>query len=98
MKCDTHSHYDENGEEMRKNKLAYETFKEANEKAKILNLARGRKKMLSAYKCKICGKYHIGKNGKYITEEYRKRVTPTIKLKGLTVTGKIDLTPLKKNK
>ena len=97
MECTTFSHIDEDtGEAVMKNKIPYATLREANMKAKLLNIQPTRIKMLGAYKCSKCHKFHIGKNGKNITEEYRKKTKKKVRLKGLTIIGKIDLTPYAK--
>ncbi len=51
-------------------KIAYDTLDEAIKAAKYVNSLPRTVTKHVAYKCKDCYKYHIGRNGKPITEKY----------------------------
>ena len=62
--CKTFSHLDENGDKVWKNKKKFNTLDEAIIEAKRINsLSKTIHKVVS-YKCTVCHKYHIGRNGK----------------------------------
>lgn len=50
-------------------KKAYDTDKEAIEAARKLNASQHQISKAVAYKCPICFKWHIGRNGKALTEK-----------------------------
>lgn len=93
--CQTLSHYDELGEPVFKNKFKYETHDKAVAACKTLNVRGKQIKKLVTYKCKVCHKYHIGRNGKDITKKYVKKINNTIGKRkrelNLKIVGKIDL-------
>ncbi len=91
--CQTLSHYDELGKPVFKNKFKYETHDKAVSACKTLNLRDKQITKLITYKCKICHKYHIGRNGKDITKKYVKKISNTIGKRelNLKIVGKIDL-------
>ena len=92
MECTTFSHIDEKtGERIHKPKLFYKTHFEAENQAKLQNIEYEKKYVLKAYKCTKCKKYHIGRNGDIITEEYLKEIKKTVRLQGLKILGKIEL-------
>lgn len=72
----TFSHYNEKGEKVYKAKKTFETDKEAIEAARIKNLNPKTIHKYVAYKCKVCHKWHVGNNGRELTdkdrEHYRK--------------------------
>ena len=80
-----------------KPKRAYEDHASAIEACKKLNMRPEQITKLVSYKCKVCYKYHIGRNGKKITDKYREK--HTIKAsdsvnKSFKIIGKIDLDKL----
>lgn len=91
MECKTFSHIDENGEKVFKSKKTYDTHDEAIAKCKKLNLADKQINKLVSYKCKECCKYHIGRNGKPITDKYRNRIIKNKPKPTFKIIGKIDL-------
>lgn len=62
-----------------KEKVGYSTDKEAIERARIMNCREDTIHKLVAYKCPICQKWHIGRNGKVLSDKdkwhYRKVYT-----------------------
>lgn len=75
----TFSHYDEFCEKRYKAKIAYETEQEAIAAARRENLNPKNIHKLSAYKCNICQKWHIGRNSrKELTDEEREKIRKKI--------------------
>lgn len=76
--CNTFSHYDEHsGEKLYKPKKKYKSMELAIDKAKEMNLKKfnhGEKDKVVAYKCEICHKYHIGKNGSTLSDKYINKI------------------------
>lgn len=95
------------GKETLKNKIAYNTLDEAIIVCRIVNLYPDRTDKVAPYKCTVCHKYHIGRNGTKISEKYRKKAKRLIesdridalyfrnKNINLKVIGKIDLDKIK---
>lgn len=63
----------ENGLTVEKNKIAYDTDKEAITAARKMNLNGKQIHKAVAYKCKVCGKWHIGRNKTLLTDKEIKR-------------------------
>lgn len=79
--CETFSHIDINGEKVMKNKQKYDTDKEAIEEARKLNCLPETIHKVVAYKCITCGKWHIGRTSKVLTEkEYIKLIYQRVSL------------------
>lgn len=79
-----HSHtttYMVNGEIITKNKIAYETDKEAIETARYMNIKPKTIKKVVAYKCAVCGKWHVGRSNKDLTEKDREHYLKLTKLR-----------------
>lgn len=74
MQCLRFSNIDLNGEKVFKAKKAYDTQEEAITDAKVLNLRPNQITKLVPYRCKDCHKFHLGRNGKPITEKDKKRL------------------------
>lgn len=74
MQCNTFSHIDEEGQIVYKSKKTFDTLDEAISVCKKLNARPERINKVVSYKCTKCYKYHIGRNGKSITEKYRKKL------------------------
>ena len=64
--CKTFSHIGENGEKVWKDKVKFLTLDDAIIEAKRMNNLPKTIHKLVAYKCTVCHKYHIGRNGKLI--------------------------------
>jgi hypothetical protein len=97
--CQTISGYDKDGNPILKDKIKYDTHDKAVKACKTQNIRESRIKKLVTYKCKVCNKYHIGRNGKNIKAKYRRKLRRAndlagkLKMKvGIKVIGKIDLT------
>jgi len=69
MKCETLSHIDTDGKKVMKPKRQFNTLDEAIKEAKKRNAEFNTITKLVAYKCDKCFKYHIGRNGKTITDK-----------------------------
>lgn len=109
MMCDTLVKIDSDGRKEYKHKKAYNTLDEAITQAKKINAREDQVTKLVSYKCTYCHKYHIGRNGKTLTdkdrEKYRKELGISIKIlgkidldkdkKGFNVLGWIDLNKIK---
>lgn len=100
--CKTITGYTEDGEAILKDKHKYDTHEKAVIACKTLNLQNDHVKKLVTYKCNVCYKFHIGRNGSSIDEKYKKRVRKQNNLigesrmrVGIKVVGKIDLTNLR---
>lgn len=70
-KCTTFSHIDEDGHIVEKNKICYDTDKEAIEVARRINLKEKTIHKMVAYKCDVCHLWHIGKSRRILTEKDR---------------------------
>jgi predicted CXXCH cytochrome family protein len=73
MECQTLESYDENHNPILKSKLKFETLDLAIEHAKKVNSLDHIIHKVVAYKCKQCHKYHVGRNGKELTEKERNK-------------------------
>lgn len=71
MECETIDRYDENLKPIFKPKLKFETLDEAIEHAKHVNSKDHIIHKVVAYKCRKCFKYHVGRNGKELTDKER---------------------------
>ena len=72
--CKTFAYFDKSGKRVYKNKIQYNTEKEALEKAFEINLEKTQIRKVAAYKCKVCGKWHLGRTIKYIDDLERERI------------------------
>jgi len=71
MQCETIKY--ENGVAVTKPKRSYETLDGAISHAKEINSNSKIIHKVVAYKCKKCMKYHLGRNGKEVTDKERKK-------------------------
>jgi predicted RNA-binding Zn-ribbon protein involved in translation (DUF1610 family) len=71
MDCKTFSHINEHGTKTYKYKHKFNTLDDAIAECKKLNAKPNQLTKLVSYKCPECHKYHIGRNGKPVTEKYR---------------------------
>ena len=77
----TFTYYDEKGNKHYKAKKGYNTQDQAVEMARRLNLSPQTIHKYSAYKCQICGKWHIGKNkNRVLTEQDREKIKKQIQV------------------
>jgi len=72
--CQALNYYDELGRPVYKNKHQFASHELAVKACKIYNLKEQQIKKLVTYKCNICFKYHIGRNGNDIKPKYIKRI------------------------
>lgn len=96
MTCDTLVKTDLDGRKVYKKKEPYNTLDEAILAAKKMNAKESTIHKLVGYKCNYCFKYHIGRNGKLLTDKDRKKYQTELGI-GLKVLGKINLDLLQPN-
>lgn len=108
MECETKEYINQSGEWVMKPKRKYDTLDEAIKAAKIENSKNERIHKVVAYKCKICFKYHIGRNGKEIKDKERLKLQKSLKkqlkpnrltfhesLNNVKIVGFIDLSKIR---
>jgi len=71
MDCMTLERYDENLQPVYKPKKAFDTQDEAIEFAKFVNAQDHVIHKVVQYRCKVCKKYHLGRNGKELKDKER---------------------------
>jgi hypothetical protein len=71
MECTTIERYDTNGSPVLRAKRQFETLDEAIAAAKKVNSNDKIIHKVVAYKCTSCFKYHVGRNGKVLSEKDR---------------------------
>ena len=79
MYCRTFSHINDKGRKTYKDKKSFDTLKEAILECKILNAKPKQITKLVSYKCTDCHKYHIGRNGKMLTQKYKDKLNVELK-------------------
>lgn len=77
--CTTFSHIGLDGNPVEKKKKAYETDEEAILEARKLNSMSKTIHKLVAYKCATCGKWHIGRTWKELTDNDREHYQELLK-------------------
>lgn len=80
--CQTLLRYEPNGQPVFKPKQKFETLDDAIKECKLLNAMPHRIHKIVSYKCTVCHKYHVGRNGKEITSKLKEKLikeshTPT---------------------
>lgn len=65
-RCETLLYIDSNGNKITKPKKKFATLEDAISECKKLNSKENRISKLVSYKCPVCHKFHIGRNGKLI--------------------------------
>lgn len=73
MECETIQSYGADLKPIMKPKLKFETLDEAIKHAKYVNSLDHIIRKVVAYKCTKCFKYHVGRNGKELTEKQRNK-------------------------
>lgn len=71
MECNTIERYDENGNPVYKLKKKFDTLDQAIAHAKIVNSNDYVIHKVVAYKCRVCMKYHVGRNGSILKDKQR---------------------------
>lgn len=96
MTCNTKTQ-SEDGKLEWKYKRAFNTLDEAIAEAKKQNAKEDHTMKLVGYKCTYCFKYHIGRNGKLLTEKDKAKLKAEIKMnqKPMKIVGWIDLSKIK---
>lgn len=96
------------GKETVEKKIPYNTLDDAIIKCKEINIKPKVTEKVVPYKCTVCHKYHIGRNGKPITKKYRKKLenekqvlgwkkkVQSVKNIKFNIVGKIDLSKFSK--
>lgn len=79
MECETIERYDDNLNPIMKPKLKFDTLDDAIKHATWVNSKDNIIHKVVAYKCKKCFKYHVGRNGKEITNKERIKFKNKIK-------------------
>ena len=108
MQCTTLDRVEENGNMVMRPKKQFDTLDRAIAVAKIENAKPEHIHKVVAYKCDTCHKYHVGRNGKVLTEKERskrqqelssaareKEAKREYALANLKVVGYIDLSKIK---
>jgi len=72
--CNTLVRTEADGTKVYKDKKKFESLDAAIEACKEVNAQPHRINKLVSYKCRCCHKYHIGRNGKTITDKYRNKL------------------------
>lgn len=83
MECLRLERYDENHTPVYVPKIQYNTLDEAIKVAKQVNSQDRIIHKVVSYKCNVCHKYHIGRNGKELTEKQRNKFKTYIKQNGI---------------
>ena len=73
MQCTTLDRVEENGVMVMKPKRQFPTLDAAIAAAKVENARDDHDHKVVAYKCNVCFKYHIGRNGKPLTDKERNK-------------------------
>lgn len=98
MECFTFDRI-ESGEMIQRPKKKFDTLDKAIEVDKYENAKSEHIHKVVAYKCKVCHKYHIGRNGKQLTQKEidkrKKEIKEINSTKRLKIVGKIDLNNIK---
>jgi len=71
MECQRLERYDEKHNSIYVSKKAYDTQDEAIDFAKIINSEDHVIHKVVPYKCSVCHKYHLGRNGKELKDKER---------------------------
>jgi hypothetical protein len=80
MECLRLERYDENRNPVYVQKKAYNTQDEAIDVAKIINSQDHVIHKVVPYKCSVCHKYHLGRNGKELKDKERTKHKNQIKI------------------
>lgn len=72
MDCKRVERY-EDGKPVYRNKKSYDTQDEAIDFARIINSKDHVIRKVVPYRCKVCNKYHLGRNGKLLTDKQRQK-------------------------
>lgn len=73
MECTTFDRIQENGVMVSRPKKQFDTMDIAISVAKIENAKEHHIHKVVAYKCNVCCKYHVGRNGKKLTKKEKDR-------------------------
>lgn len=79
MKTGHTTTYIVNGQLIEKEKIAYETDKEAIETARHMNLRKETIRKVVAYKCPVCLKWHVGRSFRTLTDKDRDKYSKVAK-------------------
>lgn len=89
MECKTFSHIDEQGNKVYKFKYKFLTLDDAIARCKELNSRATQLTKLVSYKCMECHYYHIGRNGKPISDKYKTKLIESKPRPQFKIVGKI---------
>jgi len=91
MECTTKHINPVSGLEEDKPKKPFNTNEQAISHAKYVNGLPDRTYKVVAYKCPVCFKFHVGRNGKPLTKKYVDKITKPKTFQGFKIIGKIEL-------
>ena len=74
MECQTLERYDENLQPVYRKKKSFNTLDEAIATAKFINSQDNVIHKVVSYKCHVCHKYHVGRNGKELKDMERNKL------------------------
>lgn len=74
-----------------KPKKQFNTNEQAIAHAKYVNGLPNRINKVVPYKCPVCFKFHVGRNGKPLTEKYVAKITKPKVFQGFKIVGQIKL-------
>jgi len=74
MTCTTFDHIEENGQMIMRPKKQFDTLDAAIIVAKLENAKPDHIHKVVGYKCNVCHKYHIGRNGKELKDKERNKL------------------------
>jgi len=72
--CETLVRTDPDGTNVYKAKKNFDTLDDAIYACKRLNIQEHRISKVGSYKCKVCIKYHIGRTGKTLDDDYKSKL------------------------
>jgi hypothetical protein len=73
MECQRIERYDENRQPVYVPKKAFDTLEDAIVVAKFINSQDHVIHKVVSYKCKVCHKFHVGRNGKELKDKERQK-------------------------
>lgn len=91
MECSTLVFNAETQQNERKPKKAFATNELAIAHCKKVNALPNRINKVVPYKCHECHQFHVGRNGKELTQKYVNKLIKPKELRGFKIIGKIDL-------
>lgn len=91
MECSTKVFNVETQQMDDKPKKRFDTNEKAIAHCKLVNGLPNRINKVVPYKCHVCHGFHVGRNGKVLTEKYVSKITKPKIFQGFKIIGKIEL-------